>query len=241
MKDKNKDNKKSKKNKKNLWKRCKKSVFFSSILIIAIFLTACGGKTDAETHTDAVEVIEEVAATPMPIEETETVTVEGEDPLGILPQTIEKTITYQKDATTGEILEESEICKSWKINHKKLGGTAWKKSTEDGEVYLRLRDTIEFFYTNVGPDKSTERVAFETTILGAMATMKDGEMMLERIHILSGTVTAEGIITLEIDVYDMEKQSYKEEKLELVLNDFEKIEKADLPFSDEEYKEVAAW
>lgn len=219
----------------------KRSIYLLLIFMMTVSLYGCGSK--AENAETAAETIEEPKTheEPQILEETETVTVEGKDPLGILPQTIEKTITYQKDAATGEVLETIESCKSWKMNHKKLGGTAWKKTTSDGEVYIRLRDTIEFFYTNISEDKSTETVGFDTTILGAMATVKDGEMILERIHIPGGSVTADGMITLYLEVYDMEAQSYKEEKTELILNDFEKIEKADLIFTDEEYKEVAAW
>ena len=40
----------------------------------------------------------------------------------------------------------------------------------------------------------------------------------------------------------MEKEEYKEEKTEVILSDFERIEKSELPFTEEEYKEVAsAW
>ena len=175
--------------------------------------------------------------------DTAVVALEGADPMGILPQTMEQTVTYKRNAKTQEWEKESAVCKNWKINHKKLGGTAWKMSTSDGEIYIRLRDTIEFFYTNVDPtQKSTESVGFETTILGAMATVKNGEMTLERIHILSGTLSDTGFLTVILDVYDMEKEEYKEEKTEVVLSDFEKIEKSELPFTEEEYKEVAsAW
>ncbi len=174
--------------------------------------------------------------------DTIVVAVEGANPFEILPQTIEKAVTYKRDAATLEWIKISESCKKWKIDHKKFGGTAWKMSTADGDTYIRLRDTIEFFYTNVDQTiKSTEIVKFETTILGAMATVKDGEMIMERIHILSGTVSDEGTITLTVSVYDMEKEDYKEETIEVVLSDFERIEKADLPFTEEEYKEVAAW
>lgn len=170
------------------------------------------------------------------------VEVEGADPLGILPQTIEKTVTYKRDVATSEWIITGESCKKWKINHKKLGGTAWKKTTAEGDVYIRLRDTLEFFYTNVDPTlKSTELVDFETTIMGVLASEKDGGMMLERIHILSGTVTDTGIITLKMEVYDDALEDYKEETLEMALNDFEQIEKEDLPFSEEEFREVSAW
>lgn len=177
------------------------------------------------------------------VSDTAVVALEGADPMGILPQTMEQTVTYKRNAETQEWEKESAVCKNWKINHKKLGGTAWKMSTSDGEIYIRLRDTIEFFYTNVDPtQKSTESVDFETTILGAMATVKNGEMTLERIHILSGTLSDTGVLTVIADVYDMEKKEYKEEKKELVLNDFTQIEKSQLPFTEEEYKEVAsAW
>lgn len=173
--------------------------------------------------------------------DTAVVALEGADPLGILPQTMEQTVVFKRDAVTSEWTKTSAICNKWKINHKKLGGTVWKMSTSDGEIYIRLRDTIEFFYTNVDPtQKSTEIVDFETTILGAMATVKDGEMMLERIHILSGTLSDTGILTVVLDVFDAQKEEYKEEKTEVILSDFERIEKSELPFTEEEYKEITS-
>lgn len=202
------------------------------------------GYQDMTFQSHVVEVADDATSEGGSYDVTDTavIAVEGANPLGILPQTIEQAVTYKRSVAAQEWEKESAICKNWKINHKKLGGTAWSMKTEDREVFLRLRDTIEFFYTNVDPtEKSTENVNFETTILGAMATVKEGEMVLERIHIPGGSVTDTGIVTLTIEIYDMEAKAYKEEKKKLVLNDFTQIEKTQLSFTEEEYKEVAAW
>lgn len=174
--------------------------------------------------------------------DTMEVLITGASPFEIMPQTIEKTVTYKRDASTLEWIKTDETCKQWKVEHKKLGGTAWKMSSQDGDVYIRLRDTIEFFYVNIDKERANEgMVDFNTTMLGAMATVKDGEMILQRIHVQSGTLSATGELTLTVEVYDMEKEAYNEEKIEALLHQYEKIEKADLPFTEEEYKEVAAW
>lgn len=154
------------------------------------------------------------------------ITVTGANPLGVFPQTISKTVEYKRDAESLKWIATNETCTKWEINYRKIGGTAWKKSTQDGDVYIRLRDTIEFFFTKVGnaPD-GTQQALFDTTITGAIATVKDGEVSLKRIHIISGTLTADGTITLRLA-----------EGEELVLNEFTRIEKTDLPFSEEEYR-----
>lgn len=166
--------------------------------------------------------------------DTVVVVAEGADPFKILPQTIEMSVTYKRDATTLKWTATSEECKKWKIDHKKLGGTCWKMSTADGDTYIRLRDTIEFFNTSAKQNGNNPGQAeFATTILGAMATVKDGEMKIERIHVSGGSVSATGTIILKLLV-DQERET------EVVLSDFEKIEKADLPFTEEEYK-ATAW
>ncbi len=158
--------------------------------------------------------------------DTIKVTMTGADPLGTFPQTFEKTVECKREAETLKWIITNETFTKWDIKYKKIGGTAWKKSTQEGDVYIRFRDTIEFFFTKVGdaPD-GTQQAFFDTTITGAIATVKDGEVSIKRIHITSGTLTADGTVTLNL--IDGE---------ELLLNEFGQIEKADLPFSEEEYR-----
>ncbi|MBR5799975.1 MAG: hypothetical protein IKY23_07910, partial [Lachnospiraceae bacterium] len=98
----------------------KRSIYLLLIFMMTVSLYGCGSKAEnAETAAETIEETQtheelQILEEPQILEETETVTVEGKDPLGILPQTIEKTITYQKDAATGEVLETIESCKSWK-------------------------------------------------------------------------------------------------------------------------------
>ena len=161
--------------------------------------------------------------------DTIKIVVEGADPLGILPQTIQKTVEFKRNKESGEWLLTNQTCSGGTIQHKGLGGTSWKKSIPKGDIYIRLRDTIEFFFTKTASDgENFQCLAFDTTITGAMATVKEGEVSLERIHIVCGTVTMEGTVTIKVIIGD--------EELELVLNEFEQIQKAELPFSEEEYR-----
>lgn len=161
--------------------------------------------------------------------DTIKVAITGANPLDVLPQTIQKSIEYKRDKESGEWVITNETCTGGSIQHKGLGGTSWKKSTSEGEVYIRLRDTIEFFFTKTDSDsKNPQCLAFDTTITGAMATVKEGEVSLERIHIVYGTVTMEGIVTMKVIIGDKE--------IELVLNEYERIQKADLPFTEEGYR-----
>lgn len=161
--------------------------------------------------------------------DTVKVAITGADPLGILPQTIQKTIEYKRNKESGEWVVINRACTGGTIQHKGLGGTVWKKSTSEGDIYIRLRDTIEFFFTKHTSDNEKDScLAFDTTITGAMATVKNGEVSLERIHIIYGTVTMEGTITMKVVIGDKE--------IELVLNEYEQIQKSDLPFTEEEYR-----
>ncbi len=158
--------------------------------------------------------------------DTINITVTGADPLGVFPQTIAKTVEYKRDAESLKWIVANETCTKWDINYRKIGGTAWKKSSQEEEVYIRFSDTIEFFYTKVqDASDGTQQANFNTTITGAIATVKDGEVSIKRIHITSGKMTVDGTVTLIL--IDGE---------EVVLNEFMQIEKADLPFSEEEYR-----
>lgn len=156
------------------------------------------------------------------------------DEMGLIPQAVTKDVLFAREAGTENWEIVGEKCKSWEAKHKSLGGTAWKISTENGDMYLRLRDTIEFFTTqpNNNVDNASE-VEFATTILGAVYMNVNGENQLRRIHVLAGTLNDSGEIVLKLEFVN------ENEEMELKLNDWEKIEKDELPFTEEEYKETA--
>ena len=79
--------------------------------------------------------------------DTMAVQLEAGNPLGILAETIDKTVVFKRERESGTWVKISESCDKWNINHKKLGGTVWKKETAEGVEYIRLSSTIEFFYT----------------------------------------------------------------------------------------------
>ena len=114
--------------------------------------------------------------------DTINITVTGADPLGVFPQTIAKTVEYKRDAESLKWIATNETCTKWDINYRKIGGTAWKKSSQEEEVYVRFSDTIEFFYTKAeDAADGTKQAIFNTTITGAIATVKDGEVSIKRI------------------------------------------------------------
>lgn len=157
------------------------------------------------------------------------------DEFGVLPQSINKDVYFMRNASSGQWEAGKENCKKWDARFKTLGGTAWKMTTEQGDIYLRLRDTIEFFTTQ--PDRRADVVdetQFSTTILGAIYMNEDGEDVLKRIHVISGKLSETGGIILHITYPHTD-----EPEIEINLNDFEKIEKEELPFSEEEYRAVA--
>ncbi len=162
--------------------------------------------------------------------------IQGVDSLGVLAQSQTTLAEFKREAGSDNWELSSETCKKWDVDHKKLGGTVWKKTMDDGSVlYFRFRDTLEFFYTKLTQDKSSEVVNFDTTMLGARAIEKDGEVSIERIHVITGSVTRGGEISLTMQVgTDSEKETET-----IILNEFEKIEKTDVPFTEEEYKEAA--
>ena len=57
--------------------------------------------------------------------------------------------------------------------------------------------------------------------------MTDGEKKLERFHVISGVVSEDGSITLKMEVQDGER--------ELLLSEFERVQKEDFPFTNDEY------
>ena len=162
------------------------------------------------------------------------VSVSFDDKFCVIPQTINKDVYFMRDAVSGQWEAVKENCRKWDTKFKQFGGTSWKMKTAEGDIYFRLRDTIEFFSTQ--PDKKAERVEetkFSTTILGAMYMNVDGEPVLRRIHVMSGTLTASGDIKLYLEFPPTT------ESMEINLGDCEKIERDELPFTEEEYKEAA--
>lgn len=162
-----------------------------------------------------------------------TATVEGADLYGALPQTIDETIEYKRLKGTDTWEQTKAVCTKWNFDHKKLGGTAWKKTDGDKTYYLRISGAIEFFHADTNATKqSADIVNFATSIMSAYAVEENGKVEVKRALILSGTVTSDGVVTLvmnqENDVPD------------IVLSEYEKIEKSELPFSEEEYRTATA-
>lgn len=157
------------------------------------------------------------------------------DDFGVMSQNVTKDVIVARDAASGKWEITGETCKKWDVKYKKLGGTSWKMTTKDGDVYLRLRDTIEFFTTQPGNKNSKEnKTEFSTTILGAIYMNVDGENVLKRIHVTSGTLSEDGDIVLNIEYPHTEENG-----IEINLNDFEKIEREELPFTEEEFRETS--
>ena len=82
------------------------------------------------------------------------------DRFELIPQSVTKEVMMARDASSGKWEVIGENCKKWEAKHKKFGGTSWKMTSADGDIYIRLRDTIEFFSTepdNINtPDNETE-------------------------------------------------------------------------------------
>ncbi len=157
------------------------------------------------------------------------------DEFDVIPQTINKDVYFMRDAASGQWEVGKEKCKKWDTKFKKFGGTSWKMTTSDGDVYFRLRDTIEFFSTQ--PDRTADKVEetqFATTILGAIYMNVNGEPVLKRMHVMSGTLSDNGGITIHIEYPHTD-----EEGMDIKLNDCEKIERDELPFSEEEFRETS--
>ena len=163
------------------------------------------------------------------------VSVSYVDEFDVIPQTINKDVYFVRDAASGQWEISKENCKKWDSKFKKFGGTSWKMTTQEGDVYFRLRDTIEFFTTQ--PDKTADTVEetrFSTTILGAIYMYEDGEPVLKRMHVTTGILSDNGGITIHIEFPHTD-----EEGIDINLNDCEKIEREELPFTEEEFRETS--
>lgn len=162
-----------------------------------------------------------------------TVSVEGADLLGLLPQKIEETVTYKRVKGT-DIWEQTDAtCSKWDIEHKKIAGTAWKKTEGDKTYYLRISGAVEFFSENInGTGRSADIVHYATSIMSAYAVEENGKVELKRALILSGSATIDGKFTLVMNA--------ENEVPDIVLSDYVKIDKSELPFTEEEYKNVTA-
>lgn len=157
------------------------------------------------------------------------------DKFDVIPQTINEDVYFMRDAESGQWEIVKETCRKWDAKGKQLGSTSWKMTTEEGDVYIRLRDTIEFFATQ--PDRQATQVdetQFSTTILGAIYSNEGGEPVLKRMHVTGGYLSVDGGIKLNITFPHTE-----EEGIQIDLNDFEKIDREELPFSEEEFREVS--
>ena len=163
-----------------------------------------------------------------------SVNVAFTDEFGLIPQRVTKEVVLSRDALSGNWEVTGETCKKWETKHKKLGGTSWKLATEEGDIYFRLRDTIEFFTTQPNNDASqANETRFSTTILSAAYMEVDGEYKLRRTHVLSGTLNDAGEIVLDLTFVG------ENESMTINLNDCEKIEKEELPFTEEEFREAS--
>lgn len=162
-----------------------------------------------------------------------TVSVEGADLNGALPQTINETMEYKRLKGTDTWEQTSVTCTKWGINYKKLGGTAWKKTEGDKTYYLRISGSIEFLRVDTGATKqSADITKFDTSIMSAYAIEENGKVEVKRALILSGTLTSDGIVTLVMN--------QENGVPDIVLSEYEKIDKSELPFSEEEYKAATA-
>lgn len=156
------------------------------------------------------------------------------DQFGLMPQSVTKEVVMGRDAASGAWEVAKESCKKWDVKHKSLGGTSWKMSTETGDIYFRLRDTIEFFNTQpTNKNSKLGETEFFTTILGAMYMNVDGEDRLRRIHVMSGTLNEKGEIVFRLEFVN------EDENMEIHLKDCEKIERDELPFTEEEFRETS--
>lgn len=169
--------------------------------------------------------------------DTMSVVVLGADPMGIMPQRISKDIVYKRDVQTGEWIKTSETHTAWQINNKKFGGKVWKKSTEDGELYIQLNSTMEFFRSEVGEKDGTVAGEFSTTLIGVMTFVENGEMTMKRIHIKSGKLTEDGILELTYDVGGV-LIGIEAHDSSLLLNEYTLIDKTQLPYTEGEYKMI---
>lgn len=195
------------------------------------FIKQGSKQLEFQSHTVTVEM-QDAANEKYDVTDTIKIVAETAGPFDVMPQKIEESVVYKREKDSGKWVLTDVTCSKWECDYKQLGGTTWKMSAQDGEKYIRLRDTIEFFYTkDIVNDGDTSYVNFDTTILGACATVKDEKVNLERIHVMSGTITTDGTITLKAEI--------NEEKVDIVLNDYEPIEKTKLPFTEEEYKAAA--
>lgn len=200
-------------------------------------LLATDGITDYEIKTHNVSVADDTNSEggKYDLLDKVNVTYTFSDKFDVIPQTINKDIDFMREAESGQWKIVKETCKKWEAKFKQFGGTSWKMTTSEGDVYIRLRDTIEFFTTQ--PDRQATKVEetqFSTTILGAIYSYENGEPVLKRMHVTGGYLSTDGGIKLNISFPHTD-----EEDIQIDLKDFEKIEREELPFSEEEFRAVS--
>lgn len=196
---------------------------------MTVCLVACGEAdkqeiTDviAENDVDNSEVSYETVI--------ENEIIEGKNPLNVLPVTISVEKEYEVNVETGEKNLISTKCKKWDVKHKKFLGTCWKKVSSDTTEYIRIQGSTEFFST----DKSDmDKTDFSTSMICAYAVENEEEIVVHRMLFLHGTITSEGILTINTQIGHGET-----EDKDFVINEFEQITKEELPFSDDDYREI---
>lgn len=159
--------------------------------------------------------------------------LEGADLYGALPQTIDVTIEFKRLKGTETWEQTGIFSNEWDINHNKLGGTIWRETDGDVTYYYRFSNAVEFLYEDTTEtENSAQYVVFYTTIPSVYIVQEGDNITTYKALILSGTVTSDGVVTL--------KDFQEDEIPEIVLSDFEKIEKSEYPISEDEYKELIA-
>ena len=98
---------------------------------------------------------------------------------------------------------------------------------QGGKIQAIVPLLAEYSY----PERTVDCFAMYGDYTPLPAFVENGEVsVLKRALILSGTVTSDGVVTLT--------EFQEKEVPEIVLSDYEMIDKSELPFSEEEYKKV---
>lgn len=162
------------------------------------------------------------------------VALKFKDKSQVLNQTVNKDVYFMRNTENSLWEIKREDCRKWDVGYKKLGGTAWKLTTEEGDIYFRLQDVIEYFnirYVEAG--ETADRVEFYMNMVGVMYGPSKGESNLRRIQITSGTLKDTGEVLVNLGLPD------EGESMEICLSDCELIDREDVPFSEQEFRRIA--
>ncbi len=182
-------------------------------------VSATDRKTSEKGKYDAIDQME--------------VTIECLDPLEVFPQKKVETVEYKRVKGTDTWEATGATCTRWEINRKKIGGTAWKRTEGDTTYYLRFSGAVEFISVDlVDTEGDPNVVLFATSMPGAIALETGDEVELYQFIILSGQITSDGEITLNFRTREGERK--------VKLNDFEKIDREELPFTQKEFEHLEA-